>query len=70
MAWTATDITNMEAAIRSIAISEVSEVEINGRRYKKQNLKEMYDLLELMKGDLNATTYGGCFPIEFKGVTD
>jgi len=70
MAWTSTDITNLENAIRSIATSEVSEVEINGRRYKKQNIMEMYNLLELMKADLGSQNYGGAYNIEFTGVID
>ena len=70
MAFTAADVASMETAIRELSTGKVSEVAINGRKWRAFELKDMIATLEYMKSDVNSAEYGGCSPIEFKGVTD
>ena len=60
MSFTSANLITLETAIMTLA-SGAEEVSINGRRYKKANLKELRDLYDWMKGKVNETTDQGLF---------
>jgi len=70
MAFTASDITAIETAIVDITTRGTVEIEINGRRVRYSDPLKLYQLLQIVKAEVNSETYGGCLPVKFKEVTD
>ncbi len=70
MAFSSADIITIETAIVDIASRGTVEVEINGRRVKYSDPLKLYKLLEIVKAEVSAETYGGCMPVEFTQVAD
>lgn len=70
MAWTAADVTAIEASIRSLATNAVKSVSINGRSYTRYDLSDLYNLLDRMRAEVNAATYGASIPVAFEEVDD
>ena len=70
MAYTATDIANIKAAIVTIATRGAAEVEINGRRVKYIDIDKLQALLVVAESEVNSVLYGACLPIRFTTVED
>ena len=64
MAFTSSDLTTFEAAIRELS-SGAEEVQIGNRRWRKSNLKEMRETYDWMKQHVQLesgnTMYRGSF---------
>lgn len=68
--YTAADVSNIRAALITIATRGAAEVEINGRRVKYTDITKLQALLEIVEADVNAESYGACLPISFSEVSD
>lgn len=70
MAYTATDLANLRAAVLTIAERGAAEVEINGRRVKYLDILKLQQFIEMVEAEINGELYGACLPISFSEVTD
>jgi len=68
--YTATDVSNIRAALITIATRGAVEVEINGRRVRYTDITKLQVLLELVEAEVNAVSYGASMPVIFKKVDD
>lgn len=62
MAWTTSDLTTIEAAIRTAMTEGVASVSIGGQSVQTYTLKELRELRNEIKGELaiaNANSLGG-----------
>lgn len=50
MAWTQTDLDNLEAAIVAAAITGFAELAVGDKQLKRYTLKELTDLRAVMRG--------------------
>ncbi len=64
MAWTTTQLTQVEEAIIATAAG-AEEVEINGKRYRKPKMSELTKLRDQMKAELQADDDGGVLHVAF-----
>ncbi len=68
--YTAADLSNLKAAIITIATRGSAEVTINGRTVRFHDLSKLQDFIDIVAAEVNSVTYGGAVPVEFTGVTD
>jgi len=68
--YTATDLSNLKAAILTIAKRGAAEVTISGRTIKYTSLKDLQAFIEIVEAEVNGETYGGSLEVEFTGVTN
>jgi len=69
MAFSSTDLDNIETAIVEIATRGAAEVEINGRRLRYTKLSELLKLRDVVQSELNGATYGGSLAVRFDGAS-
>ncbi len=70
MSFTQSDLANIEAAIVTIGSRGAAEVTINGRTVKFSDPIKLFELRDLIQGQLNQDTYGSSSKVEFKGVSE
>lgn len=58
MAWTATQLSQVETAIIAVSAG-AEEVEIDGKRYRKPKLSDLTKLRDQMQAEIQDTTDGG-----------
>ena len=68
--YTATDLSNLKAAIITIASRGAAEVTINGRTVKYTSLESLQSFIDIVEAEVNGEEYGGWMPIQFTEVTD
>jgi len=67
MAYTQTDLDNIQAAIITVASGGVAEIEINGERTRYQSLDKLVKLSNYIQDQLNSATIGsGIMKVKFK----
>jgi hypothetical protein len=54
MAWTATDLSDIEAAIRTAMVAGIASVSLAGQQVQAYTLKELRELRAEIKGELAA----------------
>ena len=69
-AYTATDVSNIRAALVAIATRGAAEVEINGRRVRYTDITKLQAFLETVEAEVNGEDYGAAMDIQFKAVDD
>jgi len=68
--YTATDLSNLKAAIITIAERGSAEVTINGRTVKYIDIAKLQALINVVEAEVNGSTYGGAVEVNFSGVTN
>ena len=68
--YIATDVSNIRAALVTIATRGAAEVEISGRRVRYTDITKLQALLEIIEAEVNGETYGACLPVSFAEVDD
>ena len=70
MAYTASDLATLKAALLTIAERGAAEVEINGRRVKYIDITKLQALIEVVEAEVTAESYGASLPVAFTPVDD
>lgn len=70
MAFTATDLTNLEAAIRTLTTGGATFVQIGDRSYRKEDLKALREQYDWMKTHITADTDNGIYKVSFKSKAE
>lgn len=70
MAFTASDLTACETAIRTLATGGANQVQIGEKMYRRENLKALMDYYSWLKAQVQGTADDGLLRVSFKGKNE
>jgi len=68
--YTSTDLSNLKAAIITIATRGSAEVTINGRTVRFLDIDKLQKLIAIVEAEVNGEIYGGMLDVAFVGVNN